>query len=267
MSDKTTVDIERSRMQLGDPEAALERLSEFHAHLDAAIRSRPVNVPDSRWEQLYKLLPLIEDIARRIDHDNVAELASKRDSGSWRLGPARDETLRLIGILERQEERERILGPRGPTLSARGLHPWVWHAVVNLWDDRHYKQAVNAAAAAVEEQTQLKLDRGDLSGTDLYTQAFTVGKPGETLKGRRLRFPHLDEMTEDGKRNQSWTSAHQGAMSFGQGCAQGIRNLSAHGTRELPEPEALEYLAALSVLARWVDVCEVVNAAAGAAGD
>ena len=138
------------------------------------------------------------------------------------------------------------------------MHPWVWHAVVNLWDGGHYKQAVNAAAAAVEEQTQLKLRRGDLSGADLYTRAFKVGRVGETPDGRRLRFQHLDELTEDGKRNQSWVSAHEGAMHFGRGCAQGIRNLNAHGTSELPEQEALQYLASLSVLARWVDACKPV---------
>ena len=83
-----------------------------------------------------------------------------------------------------------------------------------------------------------------------------MGKVGETPDGRRLRFKHLDELTEDGKRNQSWVSAHEGAMNYGRGCAQGIRNLNAHGTSELSEQEALEYLAALSVLARWVDQCE-----------
>ena len=128
---------------------------------------------------------------------------------------------------------------------------------MNLWDNGHYKQAVNAAASAVEEQTQLKLRRGDLSGVDLYTQAFKVGKIGETRDGRRLRFTHLDELTEDGKRNQSWVSAHEGAMRFGRGCAQGIRNLNAHGTGDLPEQEALEYLASLSVLARWIDTAQV----------
>ena len=35
--------------------------------------------------------------------------------------------------------------------------------------------------------------------------------------------------------------------------------MNAHGTRELPEKEALEYLAALSVLARWVETAQAVN--------
>ena len=128
---------------------------------------------------------------------------------------------------------------------------------MNLWDGGHYKQAVNAAAAAAEEQTQLKLRREDISGTKLYTEAFRLDtKPGE----RRLRFTHLTEMTADGNLTETWKSAHQGAMNFGQGCALGIRNLNAHGTGELPEQEALEYLASLSVLARWVDACEPVPA-------
>ena len=50
------------------------------------------------------------------------------------------------------------------------------------------------------------------------------------------------------------------------GCAQGIRNPQAHPSSDLTEQEALEQLAALSVLARWVDECEVVNAADGTPG-
>ena len=235
-------------MGIADPEAALEKLHEFRETLD-----------EYDDDSIHQLVPFIEEIARRVDPDNVSRLAGRLDAlGVWHWITAEAETARLIGILEQQADYQRILGPRGPTLAAEGLHRWVWHAAVNLWDGENFKQAVSAAAAAVEAQTQLKLDRGDLSGTDLYTQAFKVDKIG--TNGRRLRFPHIEELTSDGKRNQDWTSAHQGAMSFGQGCAQGIRNLNTHGTGELPEHEALEYLASLSVLARWVDTCEVVGA-------
>ena len=245
-------------MTVADPEAALEILEEFRSLLEAEFRNRG-HGPQSSWARLNELQPWVVRIARKIDPGNVAELEAKRESGSWRLDPAHTQTIRLIGLVKHEANYRRMLD-EGPTLAANRLHPCVWHAVVNLWDGGHYKQAVNAAATAVEEQTQLKLSRGDLSGADLYTQAFRVGKPGETLSGRRLRFPRLEELTEDGKRNQSWISAHDGAMHFGRGCAQGIRNLNAHGTGELLEQEALEYLAALSVLARWVDACEPVSA-------
>ena len=43
------------------------------------------------------------------------------------------------------------------------------------------------------------------------------------------------------------------------GCALRIRNLTAHTTDELDEQKALEYLAALSVLAQWVDEATVAQ--------
>ena len=233
-------------MGIANPEEALTKLREF-LHLQQRADIFPLGeVPRELHAAIDHLEPLIKEIA---GEERVADVAGLPFS-------AMAVTNRLIGTLERREEFKRILAPRGPALAARELHPWVWHAAVNLWDSGHYKQAVNASATAVEEQTQLKMRRGDLSGAPLYTEAFKVGKVGETSDGRRLRFKHLDELTEDGKRNQSWVSAHEGAMHFGRGCAQGIRNLNAHGTGELPEQEALEYLAALSVLARWVDECD-----------
>lgn len=245
-------------MGIADPDAALEVLEEFLSLIEAESRNRGQGSPTA-WERLNELQPWVVRIARRVNPENVSELEAKSQSGSWRLGPAHTQTIRLIGLLKHEAGYRRMLD-EGPTLAANRLHGWVWHAAINLWDGGHFKQAVNAAAAAVEEQAQLKLDRGDLSGADLYTQAFKVDKIGVKPDGPRLRFPHLDELTSDGKRNQDWTSAHQGAMNFGQGCALGIRNLNAHGTGELPEQEALEYLAALSVLARWVDACEPVPA-------
>ena len=46
----------------------------------------------------------------------------------------------------------------------------------------------------------------------------------------------------------------RGARTFAEGVFAGIRNPLAHeADQEMPEQQALEYLAALSVLARWVD--------------
>ena len=52
-------------------------------------------------------------------------------------------------------------------------------------------------------------------------------------------------------------------MYLGMGCAQGIRNPQAHPSDDISEQEALEQLAALSVLARWVDKCRVVSVSDG----
>ena len=74
-------------------------------------------------------------------------------------------------ILEKQPEFQQIFGPAGPTLAASGLHPWVWNAVASLWDDGHYGPAVHEATKAVELQTQLKVDRRNLDGKDLYARS------------------------------------------------------------------------------------------------
>ena len=49
--------------------------------------------------------------------------------------------------------------------------------------------------------------------------------------------------------------------------AQGIRNPQAHPSENISEQEALEQLAALSVLARWVDECEVVSMIGATTGE
>ena len=258
-------------MALADPEGAHAVVTRFLAFLPKIRNPHEAwegtftdpseePPPSAEFETLYEykrclkktvigLQPLLEGIAREIDPGRRPSFAENPISG-W--DHAEDEALRLLGTLDNAAERERILGPQGPVLAAGGLHPWVWNAAADLWDNRHYKQAVTAAWKAVELQTQLKLDRLDLNGKNLYSQAFntTTGK---------LRFVHIKQKTDDGKTIPDWTSAHEGAMHFGMGCAQGIRNLQTHSTEDLNEDEALEYLASLSVLARWVDTAQVVS--------
>ena len=71
----------------------------------------------------------------------------------------------------------------------------------------------------------------------------------------RLRFP--------GNRNaKTWQSRQRGARSLAQGCYGGIRNVVAHeNAPDWPQQLALEYLACLSVLARWINEAEVQRAA------
>ena len=249
-------------MSLANPELALAKAQEFRAILTPRPDESRISDPELATAKLRGMLPLMRDIAKRVQPELSEDLETPYSDvwndygyldGGWSYVQRGAES--LVGVLENWWVREQILGPSGPLLAAEGLHKWVWHAAVNLWSDGHYKQAVNAAAAAVEKQTQVKLDREDISGTKLYTEAFKLDtKPDE----RRLRFTHLTEKTADGNLTENWKSAHQGAMNYGQGCALGIRNMNTHGTGELPEQEALEYLASLSVLACWVDTAQVL---------
>lgn len=85
------------------------------------------------------------------------------------------------------------------------------------------------------------------------SQAFSVDDPG-------LGKPRLRLMPNDG--SETFRSVQSGAVQFGSGCFMALRNPAAHEHHddELPEQEALEQLAAFSILARWVDQAAVVQA-------
>lgn len=157
----------------------------------------------------------------------------------------REAAMRAKAELEREEEIRVNLGDDAPELSAAKLHPWVWGGASSLWQSGHFREAVEGAIRKLNAETQNKLGRRDLSETDLFNQAFSE-QPG-TVKSPRLR-----RMSDDG--GKTFRSVQRGARMFAEGVFAGIRNPLAHeAEQEMSEQQALEYLAALSVLARWVD--------------
>ena len=68
--------------------------------------------------------------------------------------------------------------------------------------------------------------------------------------------PRLRRMASDG--SKTYDSVQRGAMNLAEGVFAGIRNPLSHETvQELGEQQALEYPAALSELARWVDEASI----------
>lgn len=164
----------------------------------------------------------------------------------------REAAIRARAELRRAEEIERNLGENAPELSAADLHPWVWNGAKSLWQSGHFSQAVHAAAVMLNAETQNKVGRRDVSETDLFKQSFSMdeARPG---KARLRRMTPEDSDT--------YRSVQRGAMAFAEGVFAGIRNpLSHEADQEISEQAALEYLAALSVLARWVDESAVERA-------
>jgi hypothetical protein len=135
-----------------------------------------------------------------------------------------------------------------PRLSASHLHPWVWDGARSLWQSGHYREAVGAAARKLNAETQNKLGRRDVSETDLFNQSFSLDPPKSGAS--RLRVVPDDK-------SRTYQSIHRGVMAYAEGCYAAIRNPVVHSEGELPEDEGLEQLAALSVLARWVDGAQV----------
>lgn len=166
-----------------------------------------------------------------------------RKSNRWTRH--REAAIRAKAELERQEEIRKNLGDDAPEVSAANLHPWVWSGAQSLWRSGHYRSAVADAAKKLNAETQNKLGRRDVSETDLFKQAFSLDSPAP---GK----PRLRRMMDDG--SDTYKSMQRGAMALAEGFYAGIRNPFNHeDPRDIDEQIGLEYLAALSVLARWVD--------------
>ena len=108
---------------------------------------------------------------------------------------------------------------------------------------RHSDQAVGVQRLRVRFAK-----RGRLRFTSHREQCFSDDEP-QTGKPR-LRLPD-----DDGGRTAQ--SVRRGIRAFAEGCFAAIRNPTAHDGGEMSETDALERLAALSMLAKWVDQATV----------
>ncbi|MFJ5832283.1 TIGR02391 family protein [Streptomyces sp. NPDC093089] len=236
---------------------------------------KPIAKPDWAVEQLTRFLTLIEGygsptgrgpyVAGTIPTDeeifeqaHIVEQIFEHVEPEWRelltlsYNPAKrweghgETAVRVrTGILHDAEIREN-LGDNAPRLSASSLHPWVWDGAKSLWRSGHFREAITAAARKVNAETQNKLKLRRPSEVALFNQAFSMDAvaPGQ---------PRLRVLPDDG--SDTYRSTQRGARALAEGCYAGLRNPNSHEADldELPEHEALEQLAAFSLLARWVD--------------
>jgi hypothetical protein len=101
----------------------------------------------------------------------------------------------------------------------------------------------------VNAEAQAKASRRDISEVDLFNQLFSLYPP--KAGAARLRL-----MADDG--SKTYQNVHKGARALAEGLYTAIRNPGSHEIApDDDEQQALEQLAAFSVLARWVDSAEV----------
>jgi uncharacterized protein (TIGR02391 family) len=235
-----------TKWAISELEAFIARSREHHAKYeragDAAYRDPTIKAVH---DDVVSRMPIVERIADRAWRAWKEHLP-RRFGGGWEYDALVQIAKQTLVLLERQEELEQNLGEAGPSLSATIMHPDVWDAAKSLWRNGHFGEAVLAAAKSVNAMLQAKVGRKDLSEAKLVNECFSLDPP-------KPGVPRLRLMQNDG--SDTYTSLHTGALAFGQGCFKAIRNVIAHEYGELAEPpedEALHYLAAFSILARWI---------------
>jgi hypothetical protein len=152
----------------------------------------------------------------------------------------------MIGRLDSMILKAEAEAP--PEIGAEAMHPLIWGAAAPLWRDRHFRQAVASAAEALIAQVKVRTGRNDVPETDLWKQVLSSGPPAPMKP--RLRWP-------GDPKDRNVQSMTDGLRQFAPGVQMTIRNMAIHTHDELTEQAALERLAALSLLATWIDQCEL----------
>lgn len=231
-------------------------------HFLELAKLRPIEIPDAAYfgngmwnaasdDEISQSAQVVEKILDRALPRWRTEVPDDENESVNKWCQHIEAARRAVVELERREEIAEKLGEDAPDLNASQMHPWIWDGAKAMWQSGHYRQAVVAAAIKLNAELQNKIGRNDVSEKDLFRQAFTTKAP-EPGKAR-LRL-----MPDDG--SPTYTSLQEGVAAFAEGCYRAIRNPSSHVPQpELSEHEALEQLAAFSVLARWVESAKVAR--------
>lgn len=190
-----------------------------------------------------KQAQVVEKILERVLPNWRNDVTGKMANNRW--AKHREAAIRAREELARADEIRQNLGDDAPQISAANLHPWIWLGARSLWQSGHFVQAVRDAATKLNAEMQNKVGRRDVSETDLFKQSFSL----DAAKSGKARLRRMTPEDSD-----TYRSLQRGAMAFAEGVFAGIRNPLSHEVdQEMSEQVALEHLAALSVLARWVD--------------
>ncbi|KRF14173.1 TIGR02391 family protein [Nocardioides sp. Soil796] len=246
--------------QTVDPTWAKEVLDWWVKHADAAL----MEGRDRREFQFCRSGPATDALLARelqtrrvikvvLGVDNVGALVRPLGKHNYvELQTGLDLARRALGNLATAAETAQyITGTTAPTMAADSLHPLVWDAASRLWDDEHYGSAVQRAATFLNAHVQDLTGRRDVSDSALMAETFSANPP--TQGKPRLRWP-------GGDADLTVKAMRAGLLQFSQGCFMAIRNPATHSTTDMAPQAALEQLAILSTLARWIDQCELVEA-------
>lgn len=212
-------------------------LTEFN---DTLLEAAKVRQNRAAQESAKRQAPLARRLLNSLETD-LGNFKIGGMGGGWTA--AREVTIHGLGLIAALREGDEWFRPATPALDLANLHELVWKPASTYWNMQDRPRAIEAAYRAIQAQIQHLLARTDVDGTVLFEQAFSpLPKEGFT---RLWRSGPRDTDT--------WKSRQQGLMKLGQAVAMGVRNVLAHSEAELTPVEAMETLATLSLLARWID--------------
>lgn len=222
-------------------EALVRRLETFAQLLNEKLQLRNLRPSVSRpiTEQVDQQLPGVRHILNTVE-PGLGDFKYGGFSGSTEAAQA----VRIgLGILRDRRAIEIELRASGISdVPSLRLHSRVWDSSRSLWQLGRRAEALAAAWKAVNAHIQERIGRRDLSDTRLVQVAF-----GLEPKGTKLHLPG-DPDTE------TWRSRQLGLLHLAQACVFGSRNPIAHTAEiEMDHREAVEHLAMLSCLCRWID--------------
>lgn len=231
--------------------ARLERfldLCERFGAADKAGRYQGDSLTKSLLDEIVIEVPTVKAIVKSLDPALADEIAPP-DSMFGATGAA-SATRQALGILRDRDDLAAMLAPDAPALVADQMHHWVWSAAASFWEAGKHATAVEQGAKSLTAFIQRK-SGSTKADRDLASEAFRK-QPADGAV--RLWLP------ADNRDTETWRSRQDGLHLLAMGAYAGIRNVVAHAVEPgWSEQEALEYLAVLSVVARWADETEVVH--------
>ncbi|MFG2785847.1 TIGR02391 family protein [Streptomyces prunicolor] len=135
------------------------------------------------------------------------------------------------------------------------MHPTIRGAARKLWLDGHFRLAVQSfrpavpsAAETLTSQLKTRTGLADMDATNVYEKVFNARSPVLTWPG------DPSDHTVSSMQNQFYAER---LSKYAPGLDMTVRNTATHvASDEMTAQQALERLAALSLLAHWIDECE-----------
>jgi uncharacterized protein (TIGR02391 family) len=197
-------------------------------------------------DEIVTEVPTVKAIVTKVDPTLADEITPPSNLGG--ATGATSATRQALGIIRDKDELAAMLAPDAPSLVADRMHHWVWAAAASFWEAGQHAVAVEQGAKSLTAFIQQE------SGSHSADREMAADVFSPKPAAGRLRLWLTGDRDTD-----TWRSRQDGLHLLAMGAYAGIRNVAAHAVEPgWSEQEALEYLAVLSVVARWADETEAV---------